>query len=36
MKWPLKAIALRCGDVYIPYGVTMPTLNKEKAYEYAP
>ncbi|CAN5966519.1 unnamed protein product [Sphagnum jensenii] len=33
---PLKAIALRCGDVYIPRGVAVPALNREKAYEFAP
>ncbi|CAM6021112.1 unnamed protein product [Sphagnum compactum] len=33
---PLKAIALRCGDVYIPRGVAVPALNRDKAYEFAP
>jgi hypothetical protein len=36
MQRPLKAIALRCGDVYIPRGVAVPALNREKAYEFAP
>jgi hypothetical protein len=36
MQWPLKAIALRCGNVHIPCGVVVPALNKEKAYEFAP
>jgi hypothetical protein len=35
MQWPLKAITLRCGNVYIPPGVVL-VLNKEKAYEFAP
>lgn len=36
MQRPLKAIALRCGDVYIPRGVAVPALNRDKAYEFAP
>jgi hypothetical protein len=36
MQWPLEAFALRCGNVYIPHGVVVSALNKEKAYEFAP
>jgi hypothetical protein len=36
MQWPLEAITLRCGNVYIPHGVVVLALNKEKAYEFAP
>jgi hypothetical protein len=36
MQWPLKAIALRCGDVYIPRGVDVLALSRKKAYEFAP
>ena len=33
---PLKAIAVSCGDVFIPRGVDVPALDRKKAYEFAP
>ncbi|CAM6126749.1 unnamed protein product [Calypogeia fissa] len=33
---PLKAIAKSCNDVYIPRGVSVPALNRSKAWEWAP
>lgn len=33
---PLKAIAKSCGDVYIPRGVSVPALNREKLWEWSP
>jgi vacuolar-type H+-ATPase catalytic subunit A/Vma1 len=33
---PLKAIALQCGDVYIPRGVAVPALNRKRQWEFKP
>lgn len=33
---PLKAIALQCGDVYIPRGVAVPALDRKKQWEFKP
>lgn len=33
---PLKVITIKFGDVYIPQGVVVPTINKEIAYNFQP
>ncbi|KVH88679.1 hypothetical protein Ccrd_026122 [Cynara cardunculus var. scolymus] len=33
---PLKTIAKRSGDVYIPCGVSVPTLDKDILWEFQP
>lgn len=33
---PLKAIAVRSGDVFIPRGVAVPALDETAAWEFAP
>jgi V-type H+-transporting ATPase subunit A len=33
---PLKAIAVRSGDVFIPRGVAVPALDENAAWEFAP
>jgi V-type H+-transporting ATPase subunit A len=33
---PLKAIAQRSGDVFIPRGVAVPALDESAAWEFAP
>ncbi|GAB2229432.1 hypothetical protein Droror1_Dr00023573 [Drosera rotundifolia] len=33
---PLKTIAIRCGDVYIPCGVVVPALDKDILWEFQP
>ena len=33
---PLKTIAIRSGDVYIPRGVSVPALDKDVLWEFDP
>ncbi|XP_024526644.1 V-type proton ATPase catalytic subunit A [Selaginella moellendorffii] len=33
---PLKSIAIKSGDVYIPRGVAVPALDKDKLWEFSP
>lgn len=33
---PLKSIAVRSGDVFIPRGVAVPALDENTAWEFAP
>lgn len=36
MQRPLKTIAKRSGDVYIPRGVSVPALDKDILWEFQP
>lgn len=36
MQRPLKTIAIRSGDVYIPRGVSVPALDKDTLWEFQP
>lgn len=36
MQRPLKTIALKSGDVYIPRGVSVPALDKDILWEFEP
>lgn len=36
MQRPLKTIAKRSGDVYIPRGVSVPALDKDALWEFQP
>lgn len=36
MQRPLKTIAKRSGDVYIPRGVSVPALDKDTLWEFQP
>lgn len=36
MQRPLKTIAIKSGDVYIPRGVSVPALDKDTLWEFQP
>lgn len=36
LQRPLKTIAIKSGDVYIPRGVSVPALDKEILWEFDP
>lgn len=36
LQRPLKTIAIKSGDVYIPRGVSVPALDKDQLWEFQP
>lgn len=36
LQHPLKTIAIKSGDVYIPRGVSVPALDKDALWEFQP
>jgi len=36
LQRPLKTIAIKSGDVYIPRGVSVPALDKDALWEFQP
>ncbi|KAL8476482.1 hypothetical protein ACS0TY_028955 [Phlomoides rotata] len=36
MQRPLKTVAIKSGDVYIPHGVSIPALDKDTLWEFSP
>jgi V-type H+-transporting ATPase subunit A len=36
LQRPLKTIAIKSGDVYIPRGVSVPALDKDQLWDFEP